>query len=478
RTAYEADITYVTAKEAGFDYLRDSLCLELKELTQRKFNMTIVDEADFILIDEARIPLVIAEKIASAKKASKKINNIINELKAGVDYDLDEYSRNIYLTEAGVDRVEEKLGCGNIYSEENYDLLLELYSALHANILLKRDVDYIVKDRKVELVDEFTGRIADRRALPDGLQAAVEAKEGLSAFSECKILNSITMQHFIKMYPKLCGMTGTASTSSAELMNYYGLEVAVIPTNKLLIRKDYEDYIFTTQEAKLKALISEIQAVHATGRPILVGTASIEESEKLAKELQRLGAHCNVLNAKNDEREAAIISKAGSLGAVTVSTNMAGRGTDIRLGGENEERRAEVVALGGLYVIGANKHESCRVDNQLRGRSGRQGDPGSSRFFISLEDDLIKRYGKTSRLFIKEKVYKSQVSPIENPALKNAIRKVQKLAEGQNEDIRLLLWRYSNIVEAQRQIIFSRRMDILKGNEDYYSFSRLAPKEY
>ncbi|MDP4180167.1 MAG: accessory Sec system translocase SecA2, partial [Bacillota bacterium] len=227
RTAYEADITYVTAKEAGFDYLRDSLWLELKELTQRKFNMAIVDEADFILIDEARIPLVIAENIASTKKASKKINNIINELKAGVDYDLDEYSRNIYLTEAGVDRVEKMLGCGNIYSEENYDLLLELYSSLHANILLKRDVDYIVKDRKVELVDEFTGRIADRRSLPDGLQAAVEAKEGLSAFSECKILNSITMQHFIKMYPKLCGMTGTASTSSAELMNYYGLEVAV-----------------------------------------------------------------------------------------------------------------------------------------------------------------------------------------------------------------------------------------------------------
>ncbi len=477
KKAYESDITYITAKEAGFDYLRDSLCFETDELVQRNFNFAIVDEADFVLIDEARIPLVIAENIPLTQKVSGKVSELVSRLQFGVDYDTDEYSRNVYLTEAGTDRVEEMLGCGNIYDLKNYDLLLEINCAIHAQTLLRRDVDYIVHDGKVELVDEFTGRIADKRVWPDGLQSAIESKEGLDTFTGGRILNSITVQHFLKSYPKMCGMTATAKTSAGEFKGFYNLDVVVIPPNRPCIRKDEEDFIFTHAEAKNKALVSEIKRVHETGRPILIGTASIEGSEKLAKALFDAGVSCNVLNAKNDELEAGIIAQAGALGAVTVSTNMAGRGTDIRLGGANEEDKEKVAELGGLYVISTNKHDSRRIDNQLRGRSGRQGDPGSSRFFISLEDDLFKRYGN-NRLIPAGKFLKRQDGPIDNPVYSHAVMKVQRVAEGQNEDIRTLLWRYSRIVETQRKIIYNRRRNILFLRSDKSLLSSMAPKEY
>jgi preprotein translocase subunit SecA len=477
RKAYAAHITYITAKEAGFDYLRDLLCYEANELTQRKFNMAIVDEADFILIDEARIPLVIAENAPLKEDVSDDISKIVDKLEYGVDYNTDECKRNAYLTDRGTDRVEELLGCGNIYSEENYELLLNINCALHARALLSRDVDYIVEEGKLKLVDEFTGRVADKRVWPDGLQAAIESKEGLHRYSEGKILSSVTMQHFIKLYPKICGMTATASTSLAELKEFYDLDVALISPNKPCIRNDYEDLIFASNSAKYDAIISEIKSVHAGGRPILIGTASIEESQSLSEALKKAGISCNVLNAKNHKLEADIISKAGSIGAVTVSTNMAGRGTDIRLGGAKEEDREKVVALGGLYVIGTNRHESIRIDNQLRGRSGRQGDPGSSRFFISFEDQLIKKY-PNQRLLAAAKYLKNHRDPINDQLYKRLVEKVQMVAEAQNEDARFLLWRYSSIVENQRKIFYNRRKSILRKEAEYGKFASLAPEEH
>ncbi len=477
KKAYNADITYITAKEVGFDYLRDSLCFDVDELVQRTFNFAIVDEADFTLIDEARIPLVIAENTPSTQKVSSKISKIVNKLKFGVDYDTDEYSRNVFLTETGTNRVEEMLGCKNIYDLENYDLLLEINCAIHAQTLLRRDVDYIVQNGKVELVDEFTGRIADKRVWPNGLQTAIESKEGLETASNGRILSSITVQFLLKSYPKMCGMSATAKTSAYEFKRLYDLDVVVIPPNRPCIRKDEEDFIFTHSEAKYKALISEIKKVHASGRPVLIGTASIKESEELAKVLKEAGVNSSVLNAKNDELEAGIIAQAGVIGAVTVSTNMAGRGTDIRLGGIHGEEREKVVALGGLYVIGTNKHESRRIDNQLRGRSGRQGDPGSSRFFISLEDDLFKRYG-TGKLISKKKTLNQQDGPINNSVYTREVERVQLFAEGQNEDIRDLLWRYSYIVEDQRKIIYKRRQQILLDRSDKSLLSSMVPEEY
>lgn len=477
RKAYDSHITYVTAKEAGFDYLRDSLCYEVNELTQRNFNIAIVDEADFILIDEARIPLVIAENTPITEGESDKISHIVDKLEYGVHYSTDECKRNVYLTDKGVDRVEELLGCGNIYCEDNYEVLLDINCALHARALLRRNVDYIVEEGKLKLVDEFTGRIADKRMWPDGLQAAIESKEGLNRLAEGRILGTITMQHFVKSYPKLCGMTATACTSSAELKEFYDLEIAVIPPNKPCIRNDYEDLIFAGISAKYEAVVSEIKRVHATGRPILVGTASIEESLRLSDILKKAGVPCNVLNAKNHELEADLIAEAGSIGAVTVSTNMAGRGTDIKLGGAREEERDKVVALGGLYVIGTNKHESRRIEKQLRGRSGRQGDPGSSRFFISLDDDLIKKYGN-KRLFAAARYLKTQNNPVDDGLFRDSVEKVQRAAEGQNEDMRFLLWRYSSIVENQRKIFYKQRQSVLMEDGEYGKLALLASKEY
>ncbi|OGD21138.1 MAG: accessory Sec system translocase SecA2, partial [Candidatus Aminicenantes bacterium RBG_13_59_9] len=384
RSAYACDVSYATAKEAGFDFLRDQLANETDDLVHRPFHVALVDEADSILVDEARIPLVISGAAGEFNTDAERLAPLIRRLVPGRDYETDEEKRNVFPTDAGLEKLEQSLGCGDLYSSHNEQLLAAVHCALHAAVLLQRDVDYIVRNGRIEIVDEFTGRIMEKRHWPDGLQAAVEAKENLFHGSEGRILGSITLQHYFRLYPQLCGMTATALPSAAELEEFYGLSVAVIPPHRPCIRVDHPDVVFTHKKAKMRALIQEITDVHASGRPILVGTLSVRESEELAAALKESGVHCDVLNAKNDELEAKIIAEAGRLGAVIVSTNMAGRGTDIRLGGGNEAEREEVAALGGLYVIGTNRHESLRIDRQLRGRSGRQGDPGSSRFFISL----------------------------------------------------------------------------------------------
>jgi len=392
QNAYCSDITYVTAKKAGFDYLRDFLCAEKNMLVQRPFHYAIVDEADSILIDEARIPLVIAGNVPENVEDAFRLYDIVKNLQPGDDYETDQYRSNIYLTDAGLSRVEKILGCGNLYDPENLELLTRLNCALYAEVLLEKDKDYIVKNGKVEIIDEFTGRIADKRHWPDNLQTAVEAKEGLALQTGGMVMGSIALQHFLSLYPRISGMTGTAVAAAGEFNEFYCMDVVVIPTNRPCIRRDHPDLVFTHSQAKQKALVSEVKRAHRTGQPVLIGTGSVEESERLASDLRKVGIEPRVLNAKNDEMEAIIIARAGEPGAVTVSTNMAGRGVDIKLGGEREQERDRVVALGGLYVIGTNRHESSRIDNQLRGRAGRQGDPGESRFFISLEDDMIVRY--------------------------------------------------------------------------------------
>lgn len=475
--AYSADITYMTAKEAGFDYLRDHLSYDREDLVHRPFHLAIVDEADSILIDEARVPLVIAGTVGKPKAGSGSLADVAKGLKPGVDFNTDEGERNIYLSDSGLERVEEMLGCGNLHSPRNFDLLTKLNQALHAEFLLSRDIDYIVRKGKIEIVDEFTGRVVLDRHWPDGLQAAVEAKEKLRLGSGGSILGLITLQHFLQLYPKICGMTATALSAADELNEFYKLKVVIIPPNRPCIRRDYPDVVFTHKEAKKKALIAEIKRYQAIDRPVLVGTASVEESEEIASALEESGINCQVLNAKNDELEAKIIAQAGSPGAVTISTNMAGRGTDIKLGGADEREREKVVKLGGLYVIGTNRHDSLRIDRQLRGRAGRQGDPGASRFFVSLEDNLIERYG-IRNLLPKNIRDMRQDSPVENPLVRSEIAHGQRIVEGQNFEIRKTLWNYSYIVEEQRKIVQHRRQEILLGESKPDLLEREVPEHY
>lgn len=477
RAAYAADVTYATAKEAGFDFLRMHLCRAPDELVHRPFNFAIVDEADSILIDEARVPLVIAGERPSSETSPYRIAEVVADLSQGEDWEMDENDRNASLSELGVDRVEAALGCGDLYAADNYLLLTEINQALHARALLRRDVDYIVRDGRIELVDEFTGRVMDDRRWPDGLQAALEAKEGLTIRPGGRIVGSITLQHFLKQYPKLSGMTATAQPAAEELEDFYGLKVVPIPPNRPCVREDLPDVIFTHKEAKNRALIAEISRAHATGRPVLVGTSSVEESESLARKLREACVACRALNAKNDEAEAEIIAQAGAIGAVTISTNMAGRGTDIRLGGAGEEERERVVALGGLYVIGTNKHESRRIDDQLRGRAGRQGDPGTSRFFVSLEDDLMSRFG-IDRLIPPKIRHATQDEPVEHPAIRREVERLQRIVEGQNYEIRKTLRRYTSLVEEQRKNLQDWRMDILTGQTEPALCAEHLPERY
>jgi preprotein translocase subunit SecA len=462
RAAYRADITYATAKEAGFDFLRMHLCRRADEQVHRPFSYAIIDEADSILIDEARVPLVIAGERPTSETSPYRIAEVVGRLEEETDWETDDNGRNAFLTEAGLDRVEEELASGDLHETDNYLLLTEVNQALHARALLRRDVDYIVRDGRIELVDEFTGRVVDDRRWPDGLQAALEAKEELEIQPGGRILGSIALQHFLKQYPKLAGMTATASSAAEELENFYGLKVVPVPPNKPCVREDQSDAIFTHREAKYRALVEEIDREHAQGRPVLVGTSNVEESELLAATLLKTGVECRVLNAKNDEAEAEIIAGAGAKGAVTISTNMAGRGTDIKLGGADEEEREAVVELGGLYVIGTNRHESRRIDDQLRGRSGRQGDPGSSRFFVSLEDDLMTRFGIDDLIPATIRPERRQ-EPIENPVIRREVERLQRIVEGQNFEIRKTLWRYSSLVEAQRRELQEWRTELLTG---------------
>jgi preprotein translocase subunit SecA len=448
--AYRADVTYVTAKEAGFDRLRDGIAMSPADLVHRPFHFALIDEADSLLIDEATVPLVIAGRVESDEPLAPRLAALVSALHAGADFETDEARRNVGLTDRGIERVERALACGPLHEMHNLALLTAVNCALHARVLLTRDVDYIVGGGRIQMVDGHTGRVVLDRRWPDGLQAALEAKEGLARREDGQVLASLTLQRFFHGYSRLCGMTGTARDAAVELKQTYGLDVLVIPPHRPAVRLDRDDEVFETREAKEEAVVSEIARAHGTGRPVLVGTASVAESERLADRLQRAGVACAVLNARNDAEEAAIVADAGAVGAVTISTNMAGRGTDIRLGGRDEAARDRAVALGGLYVIGTNRHESRRVDLQLRGRAGRQGDPGESRFFVSFEDDMLVKFGGRAG--------------VPSSLARGEIAHRQRVADGQNFDIRLTLARYAGVVEHQYEQISDRRRAILMGD--------------
>jgi preprotein translocase subunit SecA len=447
RASYGCDVTYTTARGAGFDFLRDSRVYNANDRVQRELHAAIVDEADSILIDEARIPLVLAGRTEPDTIDPTEVAEVVRRLRADEHYRIQRQARNVELTEAGLSVVEEALGTEDLYAAEAPGLIADVSNALHAAALLERDVDYIVRDGRIELVDELTGRVAAQRQWPDGLQSAIEAKEGVRVRPEGCILNSITMLHFLGQYRHLTGMTATAASSREEFEEAYGLEVLPIPRHRRCIRIDHPDRVLPRRAAKRDAVLEEVASTHATGRPVIVGTASIAESEELAEALGRRGVACAVLNAKNDAVEAAIVAEAGALGAVTISTNMAGRGTDIRLGGADEYDREAVVGLGGLHVIGTSRHESPRIDDQLRGRAGRQGDPGSSRFFVSLEDALVARYA----------AMKLERWPIESPIVRREIDRSQRIADGQNFETRKSLFQYSALVDRHRDLIYSWR---------------------
>jgi len=463
RLAYAADVTYATAKEVGFDYLRGLLANDPSEIVQRPFHYAIVDEADSILIDEARVPLVIAGNLDESLDSPGGFAALARELRPGVHYAIDENGRNVNLTNPGIDAIEHKLAIADLLGTDQVDTMTRVNAALHAKELLHREVDYLVRDGRIDLIDEFTGRVVEDRHLPDGLQAAVAAKEGLVPGSAGTILGSITLQHLLTRYEKIAGMTATAYTACGELKEFYGLTTIVIPPNAPSIRIDHPDRFFGTAHAKRQALVDEIVATNRSRRPVLVGTASVRESERLAAELREEEVTCRVLNARRDADEAAIIADAGLPGAVTISTNMAGRGTDIRLGGADERDHDEVVKLGGLYVIGTNRHESRRIDNQLRGRAGRQGDPGSTRFFVSLEDPLLERFD-----------LRGLIQPVrigdgecDHPVVFRELDRTQRIIEGQNLDIRRTLTKYSEMIEQQRVLLQRRRDVALHGSADH-----------
>lgn len=460
REAYAKDITYVTAKEAGFDYLRDTIALHQDDLVHRPFHFVIIDEADSLLLDEARVPLVISGESGTSSGDYIRFAEVARQLVPLEHYHFDEFQRNVYLNETGSAKVESLLACGNLYDHHNSHLLTSLNCALHAETLLRRDVDYIVRDGVIELIEEFTGRVAENRFLPEGLQTALVAKEGLQHKVGGKILGTITIQHFISLYPRISGMTATAFASRMEFKRMYELEVVQIPPNQPNKRTDHPHRIYTHQEAKLRALVEEIVTVHATGRPMLIGTSSVQESDKLAEALAGAGVECHILNAKNDAKEAEIIARAGVIGAVTVSTNMAGRGVDIRLGGGDPTQVDRVVELGGLYVIGTHMNESVRIDNQLRGRSGRQGDPGDSVFYVSLEDDLLLQFGIRDAIRVPK-----QDGHLNEPIYHSKLEHIQLVIMGQNFDLQQELNGYSDMIEDQRRILHEERFRILNGDQ-------------
>jgi preprotein translocase subunit SecA len=457
RNAYHADITYGTNNEFGFDYLRDNMKFTLDDYVQREFNYAIVDEVDSILIDEARTPLIISGSSEESTDKYYKINQIIPRLKRDSDYSIDEKTKTVVLTEAGVAHVEGYLNVQNLYEPRNIEIVHHVNQALRAHTLFKRDVDYLVKDGEVIIVDEFTGRVMPGRRYSDGLHQALEAKEKVKIEKENQTLASITFQNYFRMYKKLAGMTGTADTEAAEFKKIYNLDVLVIPTNMPMIREDNNDLIYKTEKEKINAVIKEVKSLNKEKRPVLIGTISIEKSELLGHHLTRSGVKHHVLNAKNHEREAEIVAQAGQPGMVTISTNMAGRGTDIKLG-------EGVAELGGLHILGTERHESRRIDNQLRGRSGRQGDKGSSRFYLSLEDDLLRIFGAERISGIMDKIGIEEDQPIEHKYISRAIENAQKRVEGQNFDIRKHLLDYDDVMNRQRKVIYEQRKKVLRGD--------------
>ena len=512
KEAYRCDITYGTNNEFGFDYLRDNMKFSLEDYAQRPLHFAIVDEVDSILIDEARTPLIISGPSEASSELYYSVNRIIPMLQKGEmienrdgrvgqtvreytgDFTVDEKAKSATLTEEGVAKVERLLGVENLYDPGNIEMLHHVNQALKAHALFKRDVDYVVKDGEVMIVDEFTGRLMPGRRWSDGLHQAVEAKEGVKIESENQTLATITFQNYFRMYDKLAGMTGTADTEAAEFNEIYKLDVMVIPTNRPLARVDMGDVIYKTTREKFQAVVEDIIQCHAKGQPVLVGTISIENSEVLSEMLRKRGVPHNVLNAKHHEREAEIVSQAGRKGAVTIATNMAGRGTDIILGGnpellaqresahaENPEaayaqalakykdicarEKQEVLAVGGLYILGTERHESRRIDNQLRGRAGRQGDPGVSHFYLSLEDDLLRIFGSHRVAYIMDRLKIPEGEPIEHRFISKAIENAQKKVEGHNFDIRKHLIEYDDVMNTQRNVIYSQRREVLAGEQ-------------
>lgn len=499
KVAYGADITYGTNNEFGFDYLRDNMAISPDELVQRELNFAVVDEVDSILIDEARTPLIISGQAQESTDWYNRFARLVTRLRLTEHYAVDEKAHTVAVTEDGVARVEEMLGVTNLYEDDSSELVHYLTQALKAKELMKRERDYVVKDGEVVIVDEFTGRLMFGRRYSDGLHQAIEAKEGVKVAHENQTLASITFQNYFRMYNKLSGMTGTAETEEAEFRKIYGLEVVVIPTNRPMIRKDHPDVVYKTEKAKFGAVVAEIEELYKQSKPVLVGTISIEKSEYLSATLKRKGIPHQVLNAKYHEKEAEIIAQAGRLNTVTIATNMAGRGTDIILGGNpkfmvpgilrsqgiepmeaNEEQihaayaiaekecgeqQAKVVELGGLHILGTERHESRRIDNQLRGRAGRQGDPGSSRFYVSLEDDLMRLFGGETISSLMERLGWEEDMPIEHPRIAKSIESAQKRVEARNFDIRKQVLEYDDVLNRQREIIYSLRRQLLTGTD-------------
>jgi len=456
--AYRADVTYGTNNEFGFDYLRDNMKFEQKDFCQRGFNFAIVDEVDSILIDEARTPLIISGPADISTEMYTSVDKIMGAFKEEQHYVVDEKSKQVALSEEGISLGEELLGVDNLYEPEAIEHLHHLNQALKAHTLFQRDVDYIVKNGEVVIVDEFTGRTMEGRRYSDGLHQALEAKEHVTIEKENQTLASITFQNYFRMYDKLSGMTGTADTEAAEFKKIYDLEVVIMPTNMPMVRKDFADVIYKNVAAKYRAVVREIQELHKNGQPVLVGTISIDVSEKISGMLKKVKVPHEVLNAKQHDREAEIIATAGRYGKVTIATNMAGRGTDIKLTTESKE-------AGGLHILGTSRHESRRIDNQLRGRSGRQGDPGSSRFFLSLEDDLLRIFGSGRISGIMDKLGMEEDEPIEHTMISKAIENAQRKVEGHNFDIRKHLLEYDDVMNKQREVIYRQRRELLAGED-------------
>jgi len=478
---YSCDITYATNNELGFDYLRDNMIYDLSEMVQRNHHYCIVDEVDSILIDESRTPLIISGRSEDKSNYYLLSNKFINKLQKP-DYEIDEKNKNAILTDSGIDQIEKLatqngvLKNNNFYDPQNLNLVHHVNQALKANFLFDKDVDYIVRDNKVQIIDEFTGRVLDGRRFSDGLHQSIEAKENVKIQEENQTLASITYQNYFRLYQKLSGMTGTALTEAEEFYDIYRLNVISVPTNRTMIRKDFNDQIFRTEKEKYLAITNKIIDCHTKGQPVLVGTTSIEKSEKISKNLIEKKIKHNVLNAKQHEKEAKIIAEAGKVGAITIATNMAGRGTDIQLGGNKDfrdednqkelsqikEEKMKVKSLGGLYIVGTERHESRRIDNQLRGRSGRQGDTGSSIFYISLEDELMRIFGADSIDGMLKKLGLKENESIDHPWINKAMERAQQKIEGRNFDIRKTLIKFDDVMNDQRQVIFSQRLKILE----------------
>jgi preprotein translocase subunit SecA len=456
--AYASDLTYGTNAQFGFDYLRDNIATSPDQLVQRDLNFAIVDEVDSILIDEARTPLIISGMPESAADVYYRFAAIVPRLREGEDYEVDEKKRQVAPTESGVEKVERALGVENLYDDVNTNLVNHLNQALRAHTLYHRDVEYIVRDKQVFIVDEFTGRVLEGRRYSEGLHQAIEAKEGVEIREENQTVATITIQNFFRQYDKLAGMTGTAATEADEFMHIYKMEVVSIPTHRPMIRDDKDDLVYKSRKGKYSAVIEDIVERHREGQPVLVGTVSVDVSEHLSGMLKRRGIKHNVLNAKHHEREAEIIAEAGERSAVTIATNMAGRGTDIKLG-------EGVADVGGLYVLGTERHESRRIDNQLRGRSGRQGDPGESRFYLSFEDDLLRLFGGQKMQGVIERIGLEEDVPIEAGMISNSVRRAQEQVESRNFQIRKRILEYDDVLNKQREVIYAIRRDILMGED-------------